>query len=369
MARNLELEELIAKAPDDVGNYNVYADWLIQQGDPRGELINAQLKHETATAAADRAALEERIGELHDKHDAEWLGAFGGKTSEDGFAATWRRGFLDEVTLGSDESAAIKLGESYQALRPLPVAQLLRGITFAAFSDDDEYQPAWDSSVTAMVEHGVPATLKKVVFDRGDFWDISSTYLNTLEPLYARLPQLEHLEIILGNMNLGTIDLPNLKHFEVWTGGFNKDNMKAVVAANWPKLETLLLRFGGSEDYGANTSVDDVLPLLSSTTIPKVRHLALANSPFIDELIPHLAKSPLLKQLKTLDLSLGEMTDAGANAIVEYGAAFKHLESLNVHRNYLTVDAVAALKGVVANTDGGGQEDSEEDYRYCQIGE
>ncbi len=365
MARNLELEALIAKAPDDVGNYNVYADWLIQQGDPRGELINAQLKHETAAAAADRAALEERLGELHDKHDVEWLGELAAQ--KQGFSVVWRRGFLDSVTLGDDDSADIDFKDLYAKLRPLPVAQLFRSITFGAFQDDD--QPTWDGGVTAMVEHGVPATLRKVVFDRGGYWDISGTYLNTLEPLYALAPQLEHLEIILGNMELGTIDLPNLKHFEVWTGGFTSDNMKAVVAANWPKLETLLLRFGGSEDYGANTSVDDVLPLLSSTTIPNVRHLALANSPFLDELIPHLAKSPLLKQLTTLDLSLGEMTDAGANAIVEHGAAFKHLENLNVHRNYLTEDAVAALKGVVASVDGGGQEDPEEDYRYCQIGE
>ena len=365
MARNLELEALIAKAPDDVGNYNVYADWLIQQGDPRGELINAQIKRE---AGAD-TNLDETIGGLLEKHAAEWLGALGGKTAKDGFSATWRRGFLDEVTFGNDDSAQINLGESYQALRPLPVAQLLRGITFAAFSDEDDYEPAWDSAVTSMVEYGVPATLRKVVFDRGSYWDISSTYLNTLEPLYTRVPQLEHLEINLGHMNLGTIALPNLKHFEVWTGGFESDNMRAVVAANWPKLETLLLRFGGSEDYGGTCTVDDVLPLLEAKGIPNVRTLALANSPFVDALIPHLAKSPLLAQVTSLDLSLGEMSDAGANAIVEHAAAFKHLESLNVHRNYLTEDAVTALKGVVANVDGGGQEDPEEDYRYCQIGE
>jgi uncharacterized protein (TIGR02996 family) len=365
MARNLELEALIAKAPDDVGNYNVYADWLIQQGDPRGELINAQLKYETATAAADRSALEDRIGELHAKHDAEWLGELA--TQKQGFTVTWRRGFLHEVTLGDDDAADIAFQDLYAKLRPLPVAQLFRAITFAAFQDDD--QPTWDSGVTAMVEHGVPATLRKVVFDRGSYWDISGTYLNVLEPLYALAPDLEHLEINLGNMELGTINLPNLRHFEVWTGGFTSDNMKAVVAATWPKLETLLLRFGGSEDYGANTTVEDVLPLLAANGIPNVRHLALANSPFIDALIPHLAKSPLLKQITKLDLSLGEMSDAGATAIVEHAAAFKHLESLNVHRNYLSEASVTALKGVVANVDGGGQEDPDDDYRYCQIGE
>lgn len=365
MARNEELEALIVKNPEDAGNYTVYADWLIQQNDPRGELINAQLKRE---AGAD-SGLDDKIGGLLEKHAAEWLGPLGGKTSKDGFSATWRRGFLDEVTFGNDDSANIVLGQLYQQLRPLPVAQLLRGVTFAAFNDEDDYQPAWDNAVTAMVEFGVPATLKKIVFDRGGYWDISSTYLNTLEPLYARVPQLEHLEIIIGNMNLGTIDLPNLKHFEVYTGGFNKDNMKSVLAANWPKLETLLLRFGGNSDYGGDCEVDDVLPLLAAKGIPNVRTLALANSPFIDALIPHLATSPLLKQVTSLDLSLGEMTDAGVNAIVEHADAFRHLTKLDVHRNYISKDAIESLRGVAGGLNVGRQEDPEDDYRYCQIGE
>jgi uncharacterized protein (TIGR02996 family) len=361
MARNQELEALIAKSPDEGGNYGVYADWLIQQGDPRGELINAQLKRETG----DNEALDSQIQALHAKHDAEWLGELAGA---EGFSAEWRRGYLHDVTLGDDDSADVELGEMYQKLRPLPAAQLLRNLRFAAFQNDDG-EPAWDSAVLAMVEYGVPSTLRKLVFDRGDYWDISWTYLNTLEPAYARVPDLEHLEIILGHMDLGNINLPNLRHFEVWTGGFTGDNMKSVLGAKWPKLETLLLRFGGSEDYGGTCTVDDVLPLLDGKTIPNVKHLALANSPFINDLIPHLVKSPLLKQLSTLDLSLGEMTDDGANLIVTHADAFRHLTKLDVHRNYLTLDVCTALRGVVKDTEIGGQEDPGEDYRYCQIGE
>ncbi len=361
MARNSELEALIAKSPDEISNYTVYADWLIQQNDPRGELINAQLKQETAPDAT----LEARIAALHAAHDAAWLGDLA--ALKDGFSVTWRRGFLHDVTLGGDDSADVQLGDLYQKLRPLPVAQQIHGLRFAAFQDDDG-EPSWDSAVEAMVEYGVPSTLRKLVFDRGGYWDISWTHLNILEPVYARVPDLEHLEIILGHMNLGTIDLPNLRHFEVWTGGFTGENMKSVVAANWPKLETLLLRFGGNEDYGGSCTVDDVLPLLSSTKIPNVRHLALANSAFIDSLIAPLATSPLLKQITKLDLSLGQMTDEGANAIVEHASAFKHL-TLDVNRNYLTTDALTALRGVVSTLEAGSQESPEEDYRYCQIGE
>ncbi|MBA3541340.1 MAG: TIGR02996 domain-containing protein [Deltaproteobacteria bacterium] len=45
--RNLELEAEIAKTPDEVAPYLVYADWLQQHGDPRGELIalSVELEH------------------------------------------------------------------------------------------------------------------------------------------------------------------------------------------------------------------------------------------------------------------------------------------------------------------------------------
>jgi uncharacterized protein (TIGR02996 family) len=47
-ARNPELEALIEEDPADLSRYLIYADWLQQQGDPRGELIVAQ--HTLATA-------------------------------------------------------------------------------------------------------------------------------------------------------------------------------------------------------------------------------------------------------------------------------------------------------------------------------
>jgi uncharacterized protein (TIGR02996 family) len=360
MARNPELEALIAKSPDDPSNYLVYADWLMQQNDPWGELISLQTRHETDKDPSQA----ERAQTLHDQNNTTWLGELAGA---EGFACTWRRGYLDEVTLGNDDTPDISHEDLYKKLRPFPVAQLIRSINFAAFSDDDG-EPTWDGGVNAMLEYGVPTTVRRLCFDRGNYWDISSTYLNKLEPIYARLPNLEVLDIRLGHMDLGKITLPNLREFSVYTGGFDTSNMTSVLEATWPKLERLVLRFGGNEDYGGTCEAEHVLPLLSQSH-PHLKHLALANSAFIDALIPQLAKSPLLKQLESLDLSLGMMTDAGANQIVENAAAFKHLKHLDVHRNYLSKDACAALATVCASVDVTRQEDVEDDYRYCQIGE
>lgn len=361
MARNSELEALIAKNPDDAGNYAVYADWLQGQQDPLGELIAVALKRESA----DTDALRDKDRALHDANDATWLGELSG---QDGFSCTWRRGFLHEVTLGDDEAAEIAHDDLYQKLRPLPTAQFLHTLHFAAMADDDG-EPTWDSGVNAMIEYGVPSTLRRLIFDRGSFWDISWTWLNTLEPVYQRVPNLETLDIRLGHFELGAIDLPNLREFTVYTGGFTSDNMKSVLTAKWPKLERLVLRFGDNEDYGATCSLDDVLPLLDGKTIPNVRHLALANSGFADALIPQLAKSNLLKQLTSLDLSLGTMSDAGAEAIITYADAFKHLDELDVNSNYLSDGVVAQLAKCAKNVIAHDQKDPNDDYRYCQISE
>jgi len=63
--RNATLEEALAAYPDDATGYLVYADWLQQQGDPRGELIVVQ--EALARKPRDRALLaeQERLLEQH----------------------------------------------------------------------------------------------------------------------------------------------------------------------------------------------------------------------------------------------------------------------------------------------------------------
>jgi uncharacterized protein (TIGR02996 family) len=55
--RDLDFEAAIIADTDDVGAYTVYADWLLERGDPRGELITVQLARETAPDDAALAVL------------------------------------------------------------------------------------------------------------------------------------------------------------------------------------------------------------------------------------------------------------------------------------------------------------------------
>ena len=65
--------------PDDDAPRAVYADWLTERGDPRGELITVQL------AKKQTPALKARADALLAKHKKAWVGRFGGQKVEYGF--------------------------------------------------------------------------------------------------------------------------------------------------------------------------------------------------------------------------------------------------------------------------------------------
>jgi uncharacterized protein (TIGR02996 family) len=66
------LLEAVLDKPDDDGNRLVYADWLLERGDPRGELIQLQFKrHEGGLGPGE--AKQERA--LLKAHAAKWIGA------------------------------------------------------------------------------------------------------------------------------------------------------------------------------------------------------------------------------------------------------------------------------------------------------
>ena len=70
----------------------------------------------------------------------------------------------------------------------------------------------------------------------------------------------------------------------------------------------------GTDDYGWDGSIDDVLPLLADDRFPRLKYLGLRDSEIADGVAQAVAKSPLLEKLDVLDLSLGTLGDEGAAA-------------------------------------------------------
>ena len=69
------LEDALADAPDDLATHMAYADFVVELGDPRGELIQVQLAPEDESRpAAERKRLQGRERELLEAHERQWLG-------------------------------------------------------------------------------------------------------------------------------------------------------------------------------------------------------------------------------------------------------------------------------------------------------
>jgi uncharacterized protein (TIGR02996 family) len=93
MLRNPGLLARVLEAPDDDAVRLVYADWLMEQRDPRGEFISLQCA--LARRSLDPQRREEyrgRTEQLRAEHEDEWAAA--ATIAEERF---FRRGFIDEV--------------------------------------------------------------------------------------------------------------------------------------------------------------------------------------------------------------------------------------------------------------------------------
>lgn len=101
--REPALEAAIVASPENPGGYLVYADWLQQHGEPRGELIVVQ--HALAAAPRD-AALRARQAALFEEHGELLLGPLALVVDA---RVDWHCGFVRALDLGIVMSARTEL--------------------------------------------------------------------------------------------------------------------------------------------------------------------------------------------------------------------------------------------------------------------
>jgi hypothetical protein len=296
------------------------------------------------------------------------------KVEEKEVEVEWQFGFIKSARLArGDFDSDFDVAQAAKQLLALPSGRFLRELTIG-MADFEEN--SYHDVINALAEVGCP-TLEKLFigdFQYPDDTEISWTQLGSIEPLYKACPNLRSLHLCGGSLELGkAVNLPELRELTVETGGLPLGAVKTLAKSHWPNLERLEVWFG-AENYGAGGGVEDIQPLLDGKNLPKLKHLGLCNAEFTNELCQVLHQAKILKQLETLDLSKGTMTDEGAAALAANAAAYKHLKHLDVTRNMLAGNGevhVAKLCGSVAlgnQRQGYGDED-DDDYRYVAVGE
>jgi hypothetical protein len=211
--------------------------------------------------------------------------------------------------------------------------------------------------------------------DNGYDYEISWTSLGNASGLWRVLPRLEHmrLQVGLGGSSasgdaeaIGEFVVPKLRDLEVVTGGMSSECLRAFASANAPMLASMDLWLG-SDNYGANGSVDDLGALFAATGVPALRHLGIMNSEIADSFVDALAGSKILKQLTELDLRYGTLSDEGAARLAANARAFAHLTKLDLSVNCMSSEGVALVRGIAANVVV--DEQKGEDERYVSLSE
>jgi len=368
-ASNPELEAAILADPDNVDAYLVYGDWLQSQGDPRGELI--ALQHAASQASGTEASdLKRKATALIKKHQSLLLGELADAVKTEDLSVQWHLGFIRSARLAQkDYDSGRDIAEAARQLLALPSARFLRSLTIGMVNYDGENE--YGELVSALTESGGSKTLQNLFigdFEYPDETEISWTHLSDISGLLKVLPNLRTLRLRGASLELGDIDLPELREFTVETGGLPLSAVKSIANAKWPKLERLEIWFG-SENYGAEGGVEDIQPILDGKGLPNLKQLGLRNAEFVDALCKVLPSAKVLPQLEKLDLSMGTMSDEGAQVLIDHAAAFAHLKQLDVTENTLTDEGQALLPKAIPHANVGNQREYEEDYRYAAVGE
>jgi uncharacterized protein (TIGR02996 family) len=364
-----ELDTMLAENRDDKATWQVYADWLLEQGQSWGEVIVA-------------AGAGKRIKKREDEIAAEWLDGL------DGVEIKWKGGVVDELVMKPEEAPEEKSDEEKYtgALRRIlahPAGRLVRSLTLGLpprVPGDIDWH--FDDVMEAIAESGPLPLLESVDLtpDAEHMDQQSWRRVGDISGLWKAAPRLRELRLQGSSgsdggkpIELGKIEAPHLETLVYISSGLSAEAPVALGKAKLPSLKHLELYFG-REDYGNSCEIDSLDGILDGRGLPKLETLGLKNSEWEAKLIDAVAQSPIVKRIQTLDLSLGILCTEGAEALIKNASRLGHLKEINLDDNFLQPDQVKAIKKVLPNVAIGAQREPDGDLddpysRYTSVGE
>ena len=376
----------IRENPDDPAGYAVFADWLEEKGDPRGEFMNIQLQLENEKLRApSRKKLQDQEKALLKKHQRDWLGDLAPFLLDNNRTphrkqpmVSWRfaRGFLDSVTVHyakPDFIQALKKSSHANMLRELRIREL-------PYAEDlmerfDEYADKdWDwtdnPSLSALMGSQFE-NLRVFEIDEDEKPDLGhpSCHIKAegVEKVIRKMPRLETLVLEAHRVNTEAVFKLKMPHLRFLKVHHTRNYALATLARNksMTNLERIWFYPHALEHDEPYIRFADVKALCRSKNLTSLQHLSLYLTDSGDEGIKELIKSGLLARLKTLDMRLGSVTDEGAELLA--AEDLSHLEELNLSENFLSKAMVKKLKGLGKNIVIAGQNfgtPEESDYLY-----
>lgn len=329
---NPALEQQIIEEPMDAGRCLVYADWLLEQKHPRGELGVLQSQRLERPDDAALAKAERKLFETHPSLAPQRVLESAKRTKrtnesdDDVSTIRWENGFIAAARLAlASDRLPYTVRELVHELLGHPAARFLRELRIGSLGPDEHDY----ADVIEEIIRGCPSTLRvlSLVDLPPGAAELVFADLADVTPLLAATPLLEELHLAGQQVIVTSIELAKLRRLAIDTT--DPAVLATVATAVLPALEALQLSSGDAPMP---------LPSLAKVLSPawSVRSLAITRTANTDLVVPHVLKSSLLPQLSRLDLSGGMLSDAGAGYLISAAAKLEHLAELDLRGNTLT---------------------------------
>jgi uncharacterized protein (TIGR02996 family) len=355
-----ELEQRILDNPDDIGAFAVYADWLIDRGDPRGALLQLQLQLEDPSLPPRRRqSLQDKERALLQEHARAWLGPLADVLLEDEDSVGWRfeRGFLGRLDI---RELTQPLAEALRAAEEQ--TRMLRHLSIHRCWDDDAMSTLWEVSFPNVRS-----------LDYGDGTG-SLSEEGTATMLAGTMARLEELTVSgrrVQTEGLVALPMPRLRSLSI-SCAYRFHTAGLAANPSLGELQSLALQPHAHEpgdSLSGYLGLADLEHLARSAHLRSLSKLALGQCTAGDEGCRVLVESELLGRLEELDLEYGEVTDAGAQILASSGQLGR-LRALRLNANSLTERGVALLRAAgVPELRAGNQQQWGEGRGYLHYGD
>jgi uncharacterized protein (TIGR02996 family) len=326
----------LAERPDDVELVRVFADWLLQQGHPAGELVMVQLER----LVHDSEALQKREYDLIWNHAEPHMKAV--LARDHVTELEWRRGLLHGITLhhhGGEEA----LDETLRRLASDPCGRLVRRLVISAvqFDGAGNLEPA--IAALASLSHRFIRLRELVITEGanlGSPWIEGPIHVGDLTPLYPAYPQLEVLEIGGKETHLGALSLPALRRLAL--DDITPVHVTEIAAASLDALEELELFFG----RWRVDAIDPVFRPLLDRVMPKLATLAIAAE--VPQVMQYVVRAvpaaALSRQTRILSFYRGPLDADCVRTLVQWAPRLRALHRLEVDARGLSVEGRRQLE-------------------------
>lgn len=268
----------ISADPESDGPRLVFADYLGEQGDPRGEFINVQVRLAKRVNPSRRRELLAREAELLKAHRSDWVASEGTRLK-----VTLRRGFVHSISGSASELAGAPSLLATQTVRIVKV----RGGT--------------GSDLDAFVAAGLIGRLRSFGFSQASEPD-------SVGEAIARLASSDQFA--------------SLRYLNLSAAGIGDEELQTLVESPHFKLRSLALN-------GGEIGKDGIEALASAAACKSLEELYLARNQIDNDSLALIVQSSQLSGVRLLGLSGNEdINDAGLECLNSPAVAqrFERLE-------------------------------------------